>query len=217
VPRRTPDDLERTRREAAGCRACPLWKPATQTVFGEGPPRARYLLVGEQPGDQEDLAGRPFVGPAGRLLDRALDEAGLDRSAAWVTNAVKHFKFVLRGKRRLHKKPVEAEIAACHQWLERELALVQPALVIALGATAARAVIGRAVPILANRGKVMETVAPAVMVTVHPSFLLRVPDEDRDADYARFVADLRVAAAWLRDNPERYFSSAARSAAISRS
>ena len=187
--------LEATRREAADCRACPLWKPATQTVFGEGPARARIMLVGEQPGDQEDIAGRPFVGPAGKLLDRALEEAGIDRRLVYVTNAVKHFKFELRGKRRLHKKPADAEIAACLQWLQRELELIAPELVIALGASASRALFGRAMPIEKNRGKVIDY-APhgVIMITVHPSFLLRVPPADRAREYARFVNDLRVAA-----------------------
>ena len=191
--------LEATRREAADCRACPLWKPATQTVFGEGPARARIMLVGEQPGDQEDIAGRPFVGPAGKLLDRALEEAGIDRRLVYVTNAVKHFKFELRGKRRLHKKPADAEIAACLQWLQRELELIAPELVIALGASASRALFGRAMPIEKNRGKVIDY-APhgRIMITVHPSFLLRVPPEDRAREYARFVNDLRVAARALK-------------------
>jgi DNA polymerase len=191
--------LEATRREAADCRACPLWKPATQTVFGEGPARARIMLVGEQPGDQEDIAGRPFVGPAGKLLDRALEEAGIDRRLVYVTNAVKHFKFELRGKRRLHKKPADAEIAACLQWLQRELELIAPELVIALGASASRALFGRAMPIEKNRGKVIDY-APhgRIMITVHPSFLLRVPPEDRAREYARFVEDLRIAATALK-------------------
>ena len=191
--------LEATRREAADCRACPLWKPATQTVFGEGPARARIMLVGEQPGDQEDIAGRPFVGPAGKMLDRALEEAGIDRRLVYVTNAVKHFKFELRGKRRLHKKPADAEIAACLQWLQRELELVAPQLVIALGASASRALFGRAMPIEKNRGKVIDY-APhgRIMITVHPSFLLRVPPEDRAREYARFVEDLRIAATALK-------------------
>jgi len=192
-------ELEATRRAAADCRACPLWKPATQTVFGEGPARARIMLVGEQPGDQEDIAGRPFVGPAGKLLDRALEEAGIDRRLVYVTNAVKHFKFELRGKRRLHKKPADAEIAACLQWLQRELELIAPELVIALGASASRALFGRAMPIEKNRGKVIDY-APhgVIMITVHPSFLLRVPPEDRAREYARFVNDLRVAARALK-------------------
>ena len=200
--RRIPADdreLQATRREAADCRACPLWKPATQTVFGEGPARARIMLVGEQPGDQEDIAGRPFVGPAGKLLDRALEEAGIDRRLVDVTNAVKHFKFELRGKRRLHKKPADAEIAACLQWLQRELELIAPELVIALGASASRALFGRAMPIEKNRGKVIDY-APhgVIMITVHPSFLLRVPPEDRAREYARFVNDLLVAARALK-------------------
>jgi len=191
--------LEATRREAADCRACPLWKPATQTVFGEGPARARIMLVGEQPGDQEDIAGRPFVGPAGKMLDRALEEAGIDRRLVYVTNAVKHFKFELRGKRRLHKKPADAEIAACLQWLQRELELVAPQLVIALGASASRALFGRTMPIEKNRGNLTDF-APhgRIMITVHPSFLLRVPPADRAREYARFVNDLRVAARALK-------------------
>ena len=191
--------LEATRRAAADCRACPLWKPATQTVFGEGPAHARIMLVGEQPGDQEDLAGRPFVGPAGKLLDRALAAAGIDRNLVYVTNAVKHFKFELRGKRRLHKKPADAEIAVCLQWLQRELELVTPQLVIALGATAARALLGRATPIEKNRGR-PAAFAPygRILITVHPSYLLRVPPHDRAREYARFVADLRIAARLIK-------------------
>jgi uracil-DNA glycosylase family protein len=192
-------ELQATRRAAADCKACPLWKPATQTVFGEGPAHARIMLVGEQPGDQEDIAGRPFVGPAGKLLDRALEEAGIDRRLVYVTNAVKHFKFELRGKRRLHKKPADAEIAACLQWLQRELDLVAPELVIALGASASRALFGRVTPIEKNRGKVIDY-APhgRIMITVHPSFLLRVPPADRAREYAQFVDDLRVAARALK-------------------
>jgi len=186
------------REQAAHCRDCPLWKNATQTVFGAGRRSARILFVGEQPGDQEDRVGKPFVGPAGRLLDRALNDAAIDRNAAYVTNAVKHFKFEPRGKRRIHKKPNELEINACHQWLEREIALVRPALIVALGATAARAVFGRATAIEKNRGRIIEATQAntgydaAVLVTVHPSFLLRVPDEDREAAYERFVADLQL-------------------------
>jgi DNA polymerase len=192
-------ELEATRRAAADCRACPLWKPATQTVFGEGPAHARIMLVGEQPGDQEDIAGRPFVGPAGKLLDRALEEAGIDRRLVYITNAVKHFKFELRGKRRLHKKPADAEIAACLQWLQRELELVAPQLVIALGASASRALFGRTMPIEKNRGNLTDF-APhgRIMITVHPSFPLRVPPADRAREYARFVNDLRVAARALK-------------------
>ncbi|MDB5808614.1 MAG: putative Uracil-DNA glycosylase [Betaproteobacteria bacterium] len=187
--------LKAARDDASDCRDCPLWKPATQTVFGEGPARARIMLVGEQPGDQEDLAGRPFIGPAGKLLDRALGEAGIDRRIVYVTNAVKHFKFELRGKRRLHKKPADAEIAACLQWLQSELELVAPALVVSMGASASRALFGRATPIEKNRGRLMDF-APygQILVTVHPSFLLRVPGPDRAREYDRFVADLRIAA-----------------------
>jgi DNA polymerase len=190
--------LAETREQAAHCRACPLWKNATQTVFGAGSQRARVVLVGEQPGDQEDRSGEPFVGPAGKLLDRALTDVAIDRKATYVTNAVKHFKFELRGKRRIHKKPNELEISACHQWLERELELLRPALVVCLGATAARAVFGRATAIEKNRGHVIGGASAKVpyeadlLVTVHPSFLLRVPDEDRDEAYERFVADLKL-------------------------
>jgi uracil-DNA glycosylase len=190
--------LADVREVAANCRDCPLWKNATQTVFGAGRESANIMFVGEQPGDQEDLAGKPFVGPAGRLLDRALTDAAIDRKATYVTNAVKHFKWEPRGKRRIHKKPSELEINACHQWLERELAVVQPDLIVALGATAARAIFGRATAIEKNRGRVIPAaqaklgIDADVLVTVHPSFLLRVPDEDRDTAYERFVADLKL-------------------------
>ena len=189
------DDLATLRERAAGCRACPLWRDATQTVFGEGARRAKIMFVGEQPGDREDLAGKPFVGPAGQLLDRALDEAGIDREATYVTNAVKHFKFVRRGKIRLHQKPGRVEIQACKPWLEREMELVEPALIVALGATAAQALLGRAVTIGRERGRVQEVGQRRVMVTVHPSFLLRLPDEEaKREEYGRFVQDLRRAA-----------------------
>lgn len=190
--------LAQAREQAANCRDCPLWKNATQTVFGEGHASAKILFVGEQPGDQEDTAGKPFVGPAGRLLDRALADAAVDRKATYVTNAVKHFKFEPRGKRRIHKKPNELEISACRQWLERELSLIRPALIVVLGATAARAVFGHATAIEKNRGRVIPAAQADtgyeadVLVTVHPSFLLRVPDEDRHAAYERFVADLKL-------------------------
>lgn len=196
------NSLASLRATAAHCRDCPLWKNATQTVFGAGRSTARIVLVGEQPGNQEDLTGKPFVGPAGQLLDRALDEAGVDRKAAYVTNAVKHFKFELRGKRRLHKKPNELEIAACHQWLEREVQVLHPALIVALGATAARAVFGRTTGIDKNRGRILNlegagtrglTYKADVLVTIHPSFLLRMPPEDKDAAFERFVADLKLA------------------------
>jgi DNA polymerase len=193
-------DIASLREEAADCRACPLWKSATQTVFGEGPPHARIMLVGEQPGDKEDLAGKPFVGPAGQMLDRALQEAGIDRSKVYVTNAVKHFKFVPRGKIRLHQKPGTSEIRACRPWYERELAAIKPALVVAMGATAAQSVFGKITPINKNRGQVtaLEHGIQA-LVTVHPSYLLRLPDADAKArEYERFVDDLRIAAALLK-------------------
>jgi DNA polymerase len=187
--------LTALRAAAEVCRACPLWAHATQTVFGEGPGKARIVFVGEQPGDAEDVQGRPFVGSAGHLLDRAMAEAGLDRAAVYVTNAVKHFKFVPRGKRRIHQKPNSTEIKACHPWLEQELALIDPELVVALGATAAQSVFGKAMPIGANRGRPIPLGGRHVLVTVHPSFLLRQPDEAaRHREYAAFVADLRLAA-----------------------
>lgn len=198
--RRTRQSIAALREEAQHCRACPLWKNATQAVFGEGPATARIVLIGEQPGDREDLVGQPFVGPAGKLLDRALEQAGVQRAATYVTNAVKHFKFEPRGKRRIHKKPNEQEIAACqHEWLDRELRLIEPELVVAMGATAARAVFGRTTAIGKNRGHVIKGATLAteitadVIVTVHPSYLLRVPDEDRDAAFKEFVADLKLA------------------------
>ncbi|MBR1231488.1 UdgX family uracil-DNA binding protein [Bradyrhizobium sp. AUGA SZCCT0182] len=194
------DDIEMLREEAADCRACPLWKDATQTVFGEGPQNAQVMLVGEQPGDKEDLAGKPFVGPAGQMLDRALDEAGIDRSKVYVTNAVKHFKFVPRGKIRLHQKPNTAEIKACRQWYERERAAIKPVLVVAMGATAAQSVFGKITPINKSRGRLIDLEDGATaLVTVHPSYLLRLPDADAKAqEYQRFVADLKIAAALLR-------------------
>ncbi len=192
--------LEALREEAADCRACPLWKNATQTVFGEGPKHAPIMLVGEQPGDKEDLAGHPFVGPAGGMLDRALEEAGVDRKKVYVTNAVKHFKFVPRGKIRLHQKPTTPEIKACRQWYERELAAIQPELVVALGATAAQSVFGKITPINKNRGHLIDLEGGRkALVTVHPSYLLRVPDaESKAREYRRFVDDLKLAAAFLR-------------------
>jgi len=193
-------DLDHLREEAAACRACPLWKNATQTVFGEGPSHAPIMLVGEQPGDKEDLAGHPFVGPAGQMLDRALEEAGIDRSKVYVTNAVKHFKFLPRGKFRLHQKPTTPEIKACRPWYERELAAVRPELVVALGATAAQSVLGKITPVNKNRGRLIDLEqGRKALVTVHPSYLLRLPDEDAKArEYDRFVEDLKIAAAFLR-------------------
>jgi DNA polymerase len=198
-PARNVDDIETLREEAAHCRACPLWKDATQTVFGEGPHTARIMLVGEQPGDKEDLAGQPFVGPAGQMLDRALEEAGIDRGKVYVTNAVKHFKFVPRGKIRLHQKPSTPEIKACRPWYERELAAIKPELVVAMGATAAQSVFGKITPINKNRGHLMELGEMQALVTVHPSYLLRLPDAEAKAtEYRRFVDDLKIAAAVLR-------------------
>ena len=191
-------DLAELAEAARDCRACPLWEPATQTVFGEGADRARIVLVGEQPGDREDLTGRPFVGPAGQILDRALDEAGVDRKTLYVTNAVKHFKFIVRGKRRLHQAPKVTEIRACHPWLGAEIARVKPELVVAMGATAAHSVLGRATPIEKSRRQLFEHEIGGhrarVMVTVHPSYLLRLPDEEaKSRAYAAFVEDLRMA------------------------
>jgi len=190
---------EALRDEAAGCTRCPLYAPATQTVFGEGPVDARMMFVGEQPGDQEDLAGRPFVGPAGQVFDRALGEAGVDRSRVYVTNAVKHFKFEQRGKRRIHSSPAAGEIKACHWWIDQERALVKPEVTVALGATAARSLFGKPMTIGRERGRVLELPGGgAAWITVHPSYLLRLPDEAQKAEeYARFVEDLRVAHASL--------------------
>ena len=189
------DKLDRLRREAASCRACPLWENASQTVFGEGPPDAEIMLVGEQPGDREDREGRPFVGPAGVLLDRALAEAGVDRERIYVTNAVKHFKFEPRGKRRLHKRPNASEIKICRHWLLDEIEAIRPRLVVALGATAAQGLAGRAIPVGANRGAVLDVAnGPRVFITIHPSALLRLEDEeDKRSGYASFVNDLRTA------------------------
>ena len=194
------DDLNTLRAEAADCRDCHLWKDATQTVFGEGPAHAPIMLVGEQPGDKEDLAGKPFVGPAGQMLDRALKEAGIDRDRVYITNAVKHFKFVPRGKIRLHQKPNTPEIKACRQWYERELATIKPSLVVAMGATAAQSVFGKITPVNKNRGHLIELDENTqALVTVHPSYLLRLPDEDAKAqEYDRFVDDLKIAAKLLR-------------------
>lgn len=183
------------RREAEDCRACPLWREATQTVFGEGPAHASLMLVGEQPGDREDLSGHPFVGPAGAVLDNALEQAGIERSGIYTTNAVKHFKHRLRGKRRIHQRPSAAEQAACRPWLERELELVQPLVVVALGATAAHALIGRATPVGRSRGRPLEgALFSPVLVTAHPSSVLRERERDsRNQALAAIVSDLRVA------------------------
>jgi DNA polymerase len=198
VPLKPITDSNDFKAQLDACRRCPIGVHATQGVPGEGPAHATLMFVGEQPGDQEDLAGRPFVGPAGQLFDRALAEAGIDRAQVYVTNAVKHFKFEAqitpRGKRRLHKKPGEQEIAACEQWLQHELQQVAPTRLIALGATAARALLGRAVAINAVRGQWLALHERQLLVTVHPSYLLRIAPAQFDAEYARFVADLRKAA-----------------------
>ena len=192
--------LPKLRRAAAECRACPLWKRGTQTFFGEGVARARLMLVGEQPGDREDVLGRPFVGPAGRLLDSSLEKAGIDRSHVYVTNVVKHFKWEPRGKRRIHQKPNALEVAACRPWLDAEISVVKPRVLVCLGATAARALLGRSFRVSRDRGRfVPSDLAPRVLATVHPSSLLRAPDEGtRRAETARFVADLKRAASAIR-------------------
>ncbi len=180
--------------QAKACQACPLWQGATQTVFGEGPVAARLMLVGEQPGDREDLQGHPFVGPAGRLLDEALEQLGWPRDQLYLTNAVKHFKYELRGKRRMHKSPAQREVQACAPWLEQEIATVDPGAIVALGATAARAVLGHAVPVLANRGQwLAREDGRRVLITLHPSALLRDRGPDRDAAIAAWIEDLRRA------------------------
>jgi DNA polymerase len=195
--------LDDVRAAAAGCKACDLWKLGTQTVFGEGSEAAELMFVGEQPGDKEDLAGRPFVGPAGRVLDQALAEAGIDRSLVYVTNAVKHFKWEARGKRRLHKRPDSVEIAACRPWLDKEIALVQPKVVVCLGATAAQALLGRTFRVTKQRGELFPQAAGHVITaTVHPSSILRAPDAAaREAETAAFTEDLRVVAKHLKGHP----------------
>jgi len=188
--------LKKLRESAAGCKACPLWKTGTQTVFGEGSPRSQVMFVGEQPGDHEDKAGAPFVGPAGKLLDRALEEAGIDRSLAYVTNVVKHFKWKAQGKRRIHQKPNWAEVAACFPWLEAELAVVKPRVLTCLGATAAQALLGKQFRVTQHRGEPVDSdLAPVVIATVHPSSILRA--DDRDAEFAAFVTDLKTVAAHI--------------------
>jgi len=188
--------LKKLRESAAGCKACPLWKTGTQTVFGEGSPRSQVMFVGEQPGDQEDMVGKPFVGPAGKLFDKALEEAGIDRSLAYVTNVVKHFKWKGQGKRRIHQKPNWSEIAACFPWLEAELAVVKPRVLVCLGATAAQALLGRQFRVTQQRGERVESaLAPVVIATVHPSSILRA--DDREAEFRAFVRDLKTIAAEL--------------------
>jgi uracil-DNA glycosylase family protein len=186
--------LKQLREDARKCQDCPLWANATQTVFGAGDPHARVMLVGEQPGDEEDRKGLPFIGPAGRLLDRALDAAGVEREHLYVTNAVKHFKWEARGKRRLHKTPAQREVDACHQWLEREIATVKPHVIVALGATAAKAVIGKQFKVSVDRGRFVESpLAPYVFATFHPSALLRLrEEEEREAAFEQLVQDLKL-------------------------
>jgi uracil-DNA glycosylase len=188
--------LSALQKAAQDCKACDLWKRGTQTVFGEGAPHAKVILVGEQPGDKEDLEGKPFVGPAGGLLDKALVEAGIDRTKVYVTNAVKHFKWEPRGKRRIHKKPNAAEIAACRPWLDAEIGVLKPKVVVCLGATAAQALLGRDFRVTQHRGEFVDSpLAPFVMATVHPSSILRAPDDEtRHAEMRRFVADLKKVA-----------------------
>ncbi len=182
--------LKKLREAAADCKACPLWKTGTQTVFGEGSPKAEVMFVGEQPGDQEDLEGQPFVGPAGKLLDKALVDAGIDRRKVYVTNAVKHFKWQARGKRRIHQKPNWQEIAACRPWLDAELEVVKPRVLVCLGATAAQALLGRQFRVSRQRGDLVDSpLAESVIATVHPSSILRA--EDRETQYAEFVRDLK--------------------------
>jgi uracil-DNA glycosylase len=185
--------LEKLRRAAAGCTACPLWKKGTQTVFGAGQPQAKILFVGEQPGNDEDLAGKPFVGPAGKLLDKALEEAGIDRDDVYVTNVVKHFKWEPKGKRRIHKKPNGREIAACRPWLDAEIDLLKPEVLVCLGATAAQALLGKDFRVTEQRGRwIKSPLAAHVMATVHPSSILRAPDDEtRRIERARLVADLK--------------------------
>jgi len=188
--------LTALRTTAAHCQACDLWKRGTQTVFGEGSRHATTMLVGEQPGHEEDLAGKPFVGPAGKLLDRALEEAGIDRTQTYVTNVVKHFKWKPRGKRRIHDKPNAAQILACSPWLEAEIGLIKPEVLVCLGATAAQALLGRQFRVTQQRGKLIESsLAPHVLATVHPSSILRAADEEtRRLEMQMFIADLRIVA-----------------------
>jgi DNA polymerase len=192
--------LTKVREAARSCQACDLYKRATQTVFGEGPARADVMFIGEQPGDQEDIAGRPFVGPAGQILDRALEEAGIDRRGVYVTNVVKHFKWEPRGKRRIHKKPNAGEIAACRPWLDVEIQLVKPRVIVCLGATAAQALLGNTFKVTRHRGEFIPSpLAPLVLATVHPSSLLRAPDEEtRRRETRRFIDDLRIVARAIR-------------------
>ena len=188
------EELQRLAAEAAGCQACDLYRNATQTVFGEGAPDARILLVGEQPGDQEDKAGEPFVGPAGRILDKALEQAGLAREDVYITNAVKHFKWTAKGKRRIHQRPSASEVAACNRWLSAELAVVDPDVIVVLGATAGQALFGNRFRVGAARGQVLDLDGRPVIATIHPSAIVRVQEPaEREAQLAGLVADLRRA------------------------
>jgi uracil-DNA glycosylase family protein len=200
IPPNAP--VDKLREIAAGCRACPLWKRGTQTVFGDGPANATVMFVGEQPGDQEDRAGRPFVGPAGRILDDAFQELGIDRSKVYVTNTVKHFKWVpaTKGKRRIHEKPNAAEIAACRPWLDAEIARIKPKLIVCLGATAAQSLLGKSFKVTQYRGKAINSdLAPNVVATVHPSSLYKIPDTDeRHKAIRRFVEDIKKAVRLIR-------------------
>jgi uracil-DNA glycosylase family protein len=193
------ETLPALREAARECKGCDLWKRGTQTVFGEGRVGAEVMLVGEQPGDQEDLQGRPFVGPAGKLLDKALEAAGIDRDDVYVTNAVKHFKWEPRGKRRIHKKPNGMEIAACRPWFDEEVKMVKPKVIVCMGATAAQALVGRNFRVTQDRGKVIAQGELPIIATVHPSSILRAPDEEsRHAEMARFIDDLKIVAASVR-------------------
>src|ERR1700737_1673267 len=193
--------LSALQKAAKGCQACDLWKRGTQTVFGEGEPDAKVIFVGEQPGDREDREGKPFVGPAGKLLDSALVEAGIDRKKVYVTNAGKHFKWEPRGKRRIHKKPNAAEIAACRPWLDSEIAAIRPKVIVCLGATAAQALLGKDFRVTQHRGEFVDShLAPYVAATVHPSSILRAPDEDaRHEEMTLFIADLKKIASALKE------------------
>ncbi len=195
--------IDALRAEAAACRDCPLWRNATQTVFGEGSAKTDVMFVGEQPGDEEDLKGKPFVGPAGRLLDRVLSEAGIDRAEVYLTNAVKHFKWEPRGKRRIHKTPAQQEIDACHQWLQREIGAIDPQLVVCLGATAAKALLGPSFKITQGRGQFYRIDGmPELFATFHPSYLLRLRDEGYETAHKQFADDLRTVAQRMRSMAE---------------
>ena len=196
-PPREARSVEELRKAAASCQGCDLYRDATQTVFGEGAERSRLMLIGEQPGDQEDLQGKPFIGPAGRLLEKCLDEAGIDRKRVYVTNAVKHFRFTMRGKRRLHEKPNAGQVRACRPWLEAEIQVVKPGMLVLLGATAAQSVMGPAFRVIKQRGEVLDSpFGIPTVATVHPSLILRATDaESREAALQSLIDDLKVAAA----------------------